>query len=166
MAIKRPTRTGRRSFSASPKTASNVAGLRLTGGAGTADNLNRPISVIGEPITGPADPRWVLAVRTAEQLQGTVLTPERREKLLRVGKMMGLTLFDCNLVIAIVQDQARRGYAPEYCPTAGEAQLALVPRSRFSGLRAPWRGRRAMATAALIVGIIAVELAVLKLLFL
>lgn len=77
-------------------------------------------------MTGPTDPRWVLAVRTGEQLQGDILAPDRREKLQRIGKLLGLTPFDVSLVIAIVQDQARRGYAPEHCPTAGQAQLCMV----------------------------------------
>ena len=77
-------------------------------------------------MTGPSDPRWVLAIRTAEQLQGDILAPDRREKLQRVGKLLGLTPFDVSLVIAVVQDQARRGHAPEHCPTAGQAQLCMV----------------------------------------
>lgn len=43
------------------------------------------------------------------------------------GKRMGLTAFDCSLILAIVQDRARRGIAPEQCPAASESQLALVP---------------------------------------
>jgi len=69
-------------------------------------------------------------MRSAESLEGTILRPEKRQKLIRLGRMMGLSLFDSNLVIAIVQDQARRGYAPSYCPGAGEKQLAMVPLPR------------------------------------
>jgi hypothetical protein len=42
-------------------------------------------------------------------LQGPTLTPERREQLLKAGKTLGLRPFESNLVIAIVQDQARAG---------------------------------------------------------
>jgi tellurite resistance protein len=55
------------------------------------------------------DPRWVLAMRVNESMQGAVLPPERRQSLLRLGRVLGLTAFDSNLIIAIVQDRARRG---------------------------------------------------------
>ena len=71
------------------------------------------------------DPRWVLAIRTHELLDGSLLRPEARERLLRLGRTMGLGPFDANLVIAIVQDQARRGLGPG----AGVGQLALIPTS-------------------------------------
>jgi|GEM_PF-1487419 len=79
-----------------------------------------------QPLRGADDARWVLAVRAASALQGSVLRPEHRERLMRVGRNLGLTPFDASLVIVIVQDQARRGYDAEYCPTAGQPQLELV----------------------------------------
>ena len=88
---------------------------------------NPRAAAMGQPLTGPADPRWVLALRTAESMEGQILRPEKRERVLRVGRMLGLSPFDSNLVIAIVQDQARRGYAPAQCPAAGEGQLTMVP---------------------------------------
>ena len=81
-----------------------------------------------DPSLLPAtDPRWVLTMKTSEALQGAVLGPEHRDRLLRLGKTMGLSAFDGNLVIAIVQDQARRGFQPDACPAAGIEQLAMVP---------------------------------------
>lgn len=87
-------------------------------------------------IQGATDPRWVLALRTAEQLQGSILTPDRRQRLQQTGRLLGLTAFDCSLVIAIVQDQARRGVPPMACPQAGQVQLSLVPLPRRSPLLA------------------------------
>ncbi len=55
----------------------------------------------------PRDPRWVLAMQTQARLQGTMLTPERRDELLKSGKRLGLRAFEANLVIAVVQDRAR-----------------------------------------------------------
>lgn len=55
------------------------------------------------------DPRWVLAVRTSLQMEGPILRPDRRERLIAAGRAMGLSPFESNLVIALVQDQARRG---------------------------------------------------------
>ena len=69
----------------------------------------------------------MLAIRVAEALEGPILRPEKRQRVLRLGKMLGLSPFDSNLVIAIMQDQARRGVMPQRCPAAGERQLALVP---------------------------------------
>lgn len=46
---------------------------------------------------------------------------------MRLGKQMGLSPFSVNLVIAIVQDQARRGYRPDDCPRAAEPDLRMVP---------------------------------------
>ena len=63
-------------------------------------------------------------------LEGDVLPPLKRESLMKTGKVMGLSAFDCSLVLAIVQDRARRGIPPESCPSAGESQLALIPLPR------------------------------------
>ncbi|MEX2672170.1 MAG: hypothetical protein WD294_08690 [Phycisphaeraceae bacterium] len=92
--------------------------LRLAGGAAGGEvrrprGAEPPVSHRRRP-DKPAelnstDPRWVLAVRTQQVLQGAMLRPAERQNLLRVGRLMGLNPFDANLVIAIVQDQARRG---------------------------------------------------------
>jgi hypothetical protein len=115
----------------------------------------------GAPLTGATDPRWVLAVRVAEQLDGPVLPPERRDRLIRLGKVMGLSDFDANLVIAIVQDQARRGFAPEACPAAGEEQLRFVPLPRREEDPSQ-RLRRWLITGALVATIIALESMILR----
>ncbi len=57
----------------------------------------------------PTDPRWVLAVRAYSQLQGSALTPTRRQQLIKTAGTTGVRRFDANLIIAIVQDHARRG---------------------------------------------------------
>lgn len=106
--------------------------LRLVGGAAAPDM--KPPVANPTPITGATDPRWVLAIRTAEVLEGDILPPAKREALMKTGKMMGLTAFDCSLILAIVQDRARRGIPPENCPAAGESQLALVPLPRIRPL--------------------------------
>ena len=98
--------------------------LRLVGSA--APDMKPPVAN-PTPISSATDPRWVLAIRTAQVLEGDVLPPAKRETLMATGKSMGLTAFDCSLILAIVQDRARRGIAPDQCPAAGEAQLALIP---------------------------------------
>lgn len=57
----------------------------------------------------PGDPRWVLAARAYAQLQGATLTPDRRERVLKTARLLGVRTFDANVIIAIVQDTARRG---------------------------------------------------------
>ncbi len=106
----------------------------------------RPNRTASKPVAPPAipatDPRWVLALRVSEALQGALLAPEDREKLIRLGRLLGLGPFDCNLVIAIVQDQVRRGQ------TLGDgvAQLQLVPGPRPNRLRHAWRVASLAAT--------------------
>ncbi|MBY0112142.1 MAG: hypothetical protein K2Y21_04930 [Phycisphaerales bacterium] len=56
------------------------------------------------------DARWVFAVRVRREVQGghaAIVTPESRKRLLRLANRLGLRDFDANLVIAIVQDDAR-----------------------------------------------------------
>jgi hypothetical protein len=107
----------------------------------------------------------VLAVRTAERIQGNLLSPEQREKLLRLGQTLGLTAFDANLVIAIVQDQARRGVLPGQCPTAGTEQLTMVPRPR-RGRGSTWLKRRHARTIGwLMLGLLGLETAAILWLF-
>ncbi|MBI1336066.1 MAG: hypothetical protein GC164_03785 [Phycisphaera sp.] len=113
-----------------------------------------PLQNVGVPLTGPTDPRWVLAVRTADLLQGSVLTADRREKLHAQARAMGLTAFDASLVIAIVQDQARRGHAPPHAPTAGQDQLRMVPLPRPMATF----NRRAMLTSTAVALAIGMEL--------
>jgi hypothetical protein len=118
------------------------------------------LAPIGQPITSPTDPRWVLAIRTAAELNGEVLPAERRQRLLRLGRLLGLTPFDTNLIIAIVQDQARRGFAPEYCPLAGERQLAMVARPADRSDHA--RRQRWLYSAGLLATLLAIELLLIK----
>lgn len=61
------------------------------------------------PTMSPTDPRWVLAVRAQSQLEGAALSPERREKLMQLANHLGIRSFDANLIVALVQDRARRG---------------------------------------------------------
>jgi len=93
--------------------------------------------VLGQPIRDAGDPRWVLAVKTGASLQGAVLTPDRRERLIKTGRALGLSPFDANLVIAIVQDQARRGTLASYCPAASAERLAMVPPARKPSQKDP-----------------------------
>jgi hypothetical protein len=60
----------------------------------------------------PLDAQAIFGRRVIEQLDGgrcALLTPERRQRLIAVGKRLGMTSFGSNLVIAQVQDAARRG---------------------------------------------------------
>jgi hypothetical protein len=96
------------------------------------------------------DPRWILARETRHRLQGAVLTPIDRHWLLERGVGMGLTGFDANLIVAIVQDQARRGHGLE----RAEALLTMIaaPRRR----RGHWArgiGAAVLAAAALAIQI-------------
>ena len=71
----------------------------------TAENR----AAAANPDLDPTDPRWVLAMRAYTQLQGSALTFDRRERLMRNAKCMGVRPFDASMILAIVQDRARRG---------------------------------------------------------
>lgn len=105
------------------------------------------------------DPRWILAQRTAELLQGAILPPENRRTLNRLGAMLGLTPFDTALVIAVVQDQARRQRRADRAPLLAMRTLSLIgrpkpPRANLLHLKRFWQ---AMILIALT---LAVELAI------
>jgi len=129
--------------------------LKLAGDR--ADSTPQPI---GTPIVSPADPRWVMALRTAECLEGEVLPPEKRDSLLRLGKVVGLSPFDVNLVIAIVQHQARRGIHNDALARASESQLAMIALPEAAS---PKRDR-AIKTAFVVAMILAVEILIFSIL--
>jgi hypothetical protein len=113
------------------------------------------------PLQGSSDPRWVLAVRTAELLQGNILSPERRERIVRMAKLFDLTPFDANMIIAIVQDQARRGIAPHLCPAAGEPQLRMITPPKRTTILQAIGSRYGTKVIVLLSILIAIEAAIL-----
>ncbi|MGD9692145.1 MAG: hypothetical protein AB7G17_11970 [Phycisphaerales bacterium] len=75
------------------------------------------------------DARRLLATRVAECLEGgrsAILTPMRRKRVLRLAHMLGVRDFDAHLVIAIVQESARRGETAE--SAADDPRIDLLPR--------------------------------------
>jgi hypothetical protein len=80
------------------------------------------------------DPRWVIAVAATRSLEGgraAIMTVESRRRVASLARSLGLREFDASLVIAIVQDAARRG---EPLGGATAARLELVPqRSQVHG---------------------------------
>ncbi len=67
-----------------------------------------------------SEAREILTVRVTELLQGgraAILTPERRARAIRIARMLGVRDFDAHLVIAVVQDRARRGEIAVAQPT-------------------------------------------------
>ncbi len=105
----------------------------------------------------PDDPRWVLAVRARELMQGAMLGPDDRQNLLRTGRVMGLTDFESNLVLAIMQDQARRGQSL----ASAIDNLAMVPRYHQAQGKATWAAALGWGVAILAaeIGLLAALLA-------
>jgi hypothetical protein len=100
----------------------------------------------GNPALRATDPRWVLAARAYAQLQGATMTYDRRQRVMQTARRLGLRPFDANLIIAIVQDQARRGKGlPE---AAGSIALIEQPRRRRSA--GTWMRWAAAAACALV----------------
>jgi hypothetical protein len=100
------------------------------------------------PSLEPTDPRWVLAARAYSQLQGSTMTPERRQRVMRTARLLGVRPFDANLVIAIVQDRARRGEnLAEAAPT-----LTLIRKPPRRRAPSPTTARWIAAIGAAVLG--------------
>jgi hypothetical protein len=98
-------------------------------------------------LLSPDDPVLKLAVQTRSELQGAVLTPERREKLLKLANRIGVRPFDASLVIAIEQDRARHESVP-----VSEHEVASVETSiAEASLHGPVLLRWALAAGASLV---------------
>ncbi len=91
----------------------------------------------------PTDPRWLLAIETQRALQGAVLAFEDRRRLLSLAQRVGIRAFDANLIVALVQDRARRGEPLEAAQAtiamlpAGSSKLAESPRDRRTAAENP-----------------------------
>lgn len=81
----------------------------------------------------PRDPRWLVAIETAAQLEGSVLTFERRRKVLAFAHRLGVRPFDANLIVAAIQDRARRG------ESISEAAPIVAMTARPHGRKLGWR---------------------------
>jgi len=81
----------------------------------------------------PNDARWKLAEETQRALQGTILAYEDRQRLLGLANKLGIRSFDANLILAVVQDRARRGESIEL---AAET-IEMIPRDAASAGLAP-----------------------------
>ncbi|MEY4823032.1 MAG: hypothetical protein RLY72_2684 [Planctomycetota bacterium] len=77
-----------------------------------------------EPDFDPNDARWRLATETQQALQGAVLAYEDRRALLALAHRLGIRAFDANLILAIVQDRARRGESLQ----SAAPTIAVLPR--------------------------------------
>lgn len=84
-------------------------------------------------LTG-GDARSIFALRVNELLDGgraAILTPENRRRLVDLAGRMGMRAFDANLVIAIVQDSARRGERIDDAEAAHRLRLIPAPPARL-----------------------------------
>ncbi len=95
----------------------------------------------------PTDPRWVLAAHTQAALDGLILDPERRERLVRMAQRIGVRPFEANVIIAIVQDHARCGRSLQ--DASGVLSLVRRPDERTNAAPGWARWTAALATAAL-----------------
>lgn len=103
-----------------------------------------------------AQVRTVFAGIVASRLQGgraAILPGDARERLLDAAKRFGLRPFDATLIIALVQDSARRG-----APLDRDAQALLAGGPWSSTDRAGGADRRVRFAVAFATGAIAVAL--------
>jgi hypothetical protein len=79
----------------------------------------------------PFDARWQFATAVESALQGATLAYEDRRRLLGMATRLGIREFDAHLIVALVQDRARRGESIEgAAPT-----IALLPVQRATKLQ-------------------------------
>ncbi len=107
-----------------------------------------------------SDTRTIFAARVAESLEGgraAVLTPENRRRLVGAATRAGLRPFDANLVIAIVQDGARRGESVHNKLTS--SRLRLVGAGRRERTRRPGPGAITLAAAGIALAAVAALIA-------
>lgn len=62
----------------------------------------------GTSALDPPSPYLSLASRVQTRLQGCILSPESRESILDDADRLGIREFDAHLVMAVMQDRARR----------------------------------------------------------
>lgn len=105
------------------------------------------------------DARWLFAVRVSGSLEGgkaALLTPTKRRDLIAAAVSTGLREFDANLIIAIVQDAARRG---ELGDRAGRAPGVASALSLVGAAdRAKTRAQRSRTIRAVVATILATVL--------
>ncbi|HAI13205.1 MAG TPA: hypothetical protein DCM28_15965 [Phycisphaerales bacterium] len=92
-----------------------------------------------KPIKDPHDGRWVLAVRTAESIRHGQLEPEKHQRLVKLGKLLGLSPLDSQRIINIIVEHAQRGIDPAQLTrqTFAELEQTSPPPMRPAG-RVNW----------------------------
>lgn len=78
------------------------------------------------------DARRLFAMRVSQSLEGgraALLRPDARRKLVHLATSAGLRPFDANLLIAIVQDSARRGEPALSDPALASLHMVAPPES-------------------------------------
>lgn len=86
----------------------------------------------------PDDARLITAKLAAEAIEGgraAIIRPEVRRRLVATATGMGLRPFDANLVIAIVQDDARTGAGPAGLASRVRASISREASSRVALVR-------------------------------
>lgn len=101
------------------------------------------------PGLDPKAPHLAFAGRVAIALEGAILSPDRRAELLRFARTAGLRDFDANLVIAVMQDRARRGESIEDIT----GPLDVLGASRTRVLRQGFQAVRFGLAAGLAIGL-------------
>jgi hypothetical protein len=127
---------------------------------------SRVASVEGAPreaARGPAvgagplacdDVRVLLAMATTDALEGgraAVLRPDRRKRLNRLARGLGLRPFDAALIMAVAQDAARRGKGVRSAETLARLSVVACGPTGHAG-RCRWCGLCRTSPGALALG--------------
>ncbi len=110
----------------------------------------------------PEDARRILLRRASREIEGgraAIIRPEVRRRLLQTAERLGVRPFDANLVIAVVQDRARRGEDPASAEAHATAVTTTLPHPRVQReqqVRHAWMlARRVVAAGTIAVLILA-----------
>jgi len=139
--------------------------LRLVGDAAAARPGGRPAAdrrdAVGDENRAAAlaadDVRALFASQVQANLEGgraALLRPENRRRLVAIAVRQGLRPFDAHLIIAVVQDAARRGEQLDGEPVQGLLGAVSGPESASAGVLR-WSIAAALLTVALLAGLFA-----------
>gem|GEM_PF-6657509 len=149
-------RTGR-SASLPAHSVHSIRPVRPASPAEDRERITRETVHAASLITGlsAADARVIFATQVQDCLEGgraAILRPQRREELLALSHRMGFRPFDANLIIALVQDAARRGEVLAHVASAHSSTSEPMHAREPTHVRELIRHDEARAALAMIPG--------------
>ena len=99
----------------------------------------------------PSDPTMLLLSEISQNLEGSILTADRRRAVLIRAESLGIRPFDASLLIAVAQDRARRGESLKGAPNTLQSTI-LQEQSASGPLIALWMGALSVGVILALLG--------------